>query len=74
VQPLGHSELRVLRLSYETAYAAYQQHIVAVTLAQGEDEGVPEELLRKTARALHDLRLARRRYRDALVAPGARDA
>ena len=60
------SDLRKLRAVYAAAYAVYQNHVAAVALAHGEDEGVPDALLEQIARAMEDLRTARRRYRDAL--------
>jgi hypothetical protein len=52
---------------YEAAYSIYQNHVAAVALAHGEDEGVAQELVEKTAKALEHLRQARRQYRDALL-------
>lgn len=61
------SDLEALRSQYEAAYAAYQNHVAALALAQGDEEGVPEKLLSDTHRAIDALRSARRRYRDALM-------
>jgi hypothetical protein len=59
-------DLNNLRATYMAAYAAYQDHVAAVALAHGEDEGVPDALLEQIAGAIANLRQARRRYRDAL--------
>ena len=67
VKAVAEPDLKALRTVYKAAYSVYQNHVAAVALAHGEDEGVPDALLEQIARAMEDLRKARRRYRDALI-------
>lgn len=60
-------ELDVLRSQYEAAFSVYQNLVAAVALAQGDDQGVPDELLSQLSTATEELRSIRRRYRSALM-------
>lgn len=60
-------ELDVLRSQYEAAFSVYQNLVAAVALAQGDDQGVPDELLSQLSTATEELRSIRGRYRSALM-------
>lgn len=61
------SDLDELRARYENAYSLYQNCVAAVSLAQTDEEGVPEFLLSRLGDAAEALRSARRQYRAALT-------
>jgi hypothetical protein len=63
--PNAHVE--ALRATYETALAIHQDYVAAVALAHSDEAGVSKTLLNQLARAAHVLRIARRRYHDALM-------
>jgi hypothetical protein len=63
----AHSNLEALRSQYEAACSIYQNYVAAVSLAQGDEDGVSESLLSQLSTAAEQARTARRRYRAALI-------
>lgn len=59
--------LRTLRQKFQTAYAAYQNCVIALALAESKGVRPSQELLHQEAKALRELTDARNAYRDALL-------
>ena len=65
--PITDAQLVDLRLSYETAYGAYQSCVIALEAIWRGGDSPPAQLLERHAVALRHLTAERSRFRDALM-------